>query len=122
MTTDDLFRRGVLLFNRRSYFESHELWEEIWREAEDPDKRFLGALVQIAAALHLRFERGGGRGSRNLLVQSLMTLDEFRPSHRGVDVDRLHGEVQSYAERLEEQKGAEAGWLDRWLAPRIRER
>jgi uncharacterized protein len=121
MSADERLREGVILFNRRSYFESHEIWEELWREAEEPEKRFLGALVQIAAALHLRFERGGGRGTRNLLVQSLMILDDFRPRHRGLDLERLHGEVQSYAERLEETKGAEAGWIDRWLAPRIRE-
>lgn len=119
MSETEAFERGVTEFNRRAYFASHEIWEELWRAAEEPDKRFLGTLVQIAAALHLRFERGGGRGTRNLLVQSLMVLEDFRPSHRGVDVARLHREVQSYAERLEDQKGKEAGWLDRWLAPRI---
>lgn len=74
----------------------------------------------MATALHLRFERGGGRGTRNLLVQALMALEDFRPSHAGIDVAQLHSELQSYTERVEEQKGAEAGWLDRWLVPRIR--
>jgi predicted metal-dependent hydrolase len=117
---DDL-QRGVVLFNRRAYFESHEVWEELWRGADEADKKFLGALIQIATALHLRFERGGGRGTRNLLVQALMALEDFRPSFAGIDVELLHGELQSYAERVEEQKGAEAGWLDRWLVPRIRD-
>jgi predicted metal-dependent hydrolase len=96
------------------------VWEELWRGAEDPEKKFLAALIQIATALHLRFERGGGRGTRNLLVQALMALEDFRPSYSGVDVERLHSELESYAERVEEQKGEEAGWLDRWLVPRIR--
>jgi len=116
----DAFARGVVLFNRRAYFESHEVWEEIWQVADERDKKFLGALIQIAAALHLRFQRGGGRGTRNLLVQALTTLEDFRPRHYGIDVDALYKELADYAERVEEKKGKEAGWLDRWLAPRIR--
>ena len=114
------FRKAVMLFNRRAYFESHEVWEDIWLVAEKRDKEFLGALIQIAAALHLRFARGGGRGTRNLLVQALTTLEEYPPQFYGVDVERLRGELSVYAERVEEKKGSEAGWLDRWLAPRIR--
>lgn len=114
------FRRAVVLFNRRAYFESHEVWEDLWRVAEERDKKFLGALIQIAAALHLRFERGGGRGSRNLLVQAVTALEEYPPQFHGVDVARLLGELVTYAERVEEKKGREATWLDRWLAPRIR--
>jgi len=114
------FDKGVTLFNRRAYFESHEAWEELWRSAGERDKKFLGALIQMAAALHLRFERGGGRGTRNLLVQALAALEDYRPEHLGIDVERLYGELATYAERVEARKEAEAGWLDRWLAPRIK--
>jgi predicted metal-dependent hydrolase len=117
---DDRFKEGVALFNRRAYFESHETWETLWQTAEERDKKFLGALIQVAAALHLRFERGAGRGTRNLLVQALATLEDYRPSHLGVDVARLHAEIAAYAERVEEKKESEAGWFDRFLAPRIR--
>jgi predicted metal-dependent hydrolase len=114
------FERGVLLFNRRAYFESHEAWEALWQTVEKRDKTFLGALIQIAAALHLRFARGGGRGTRNLLVQALTTLEDFRPEYHGVDVERLHTELEGYTERVEERKEAQAGRLERWLAPKIR--
>jgi predicted metal-dependent hydrolase len=112
--------RGIALFNRRSYFESHEVWEDLWRVAGERDKKFLGALIQMAAALHLYFERGGGRGTRNLLVQAMTVLEDYRPAHLGVDVERLYGELVTYAERVEARKETEAGWLDRWIAPRIR--
>jgi len=116
----EALERGVVLFNRRDYFAAHEAWEELWLHAEEREKAFLGALIQMAAALHLRFERGGGRGTRNLLVQALTTLEGYRPSFSGVDVERLYGELSTYTERVEEKKETEAGWLDRWLAPRIR--
>ena len=117
---NERFVEGVVLFNRRAYFESHEVWEVLWLVAEERDKKFLGALIQIAAGLHLRFERGGGRGTRNLLVQALTVLEDYRPRHVGVDVDRLYAELATYAERVEEKKETSAGWLDRFLVPRIR--
>jgi predicted metal-dependent hydrolase len=120
MTDPGDFEKGVLLFNRGAYFESHEAWEALWQAAEERDKTFLGALIQIAAALHLRFSRGAGRGTRNLLVQALTTLEDFRPAYHGVDVERLHSEVEGYTERVEEHKEAQAGRLERWLAPKIR--
>ena len=120
MTDPGDFEKGVLLFNRGAYFESHEGWEALWQAAEERDKTFLGALIQIAAALHLRFSRGGGRGARNLLVQALTTLEDFRPAYHGVDVERLHSELEGYTERVEERKEAPAGRLERWLAPKIR--
>lgn len=116
----ETFERGVALFNRRAYFESHEVWEDLWRDAKEREKKFIGALIQMAAALHLRFERSGGRGTRNLLVQALTALEDFRPTYHGVDVERLYAEVATYAERVEAGKETEAGWLDRWLAPKIR--
>src|SRR6185503_875528 len=30
--------RGVTLFNRRAYFESHEVWEDLWQESEERAK------------------------------------------------------------------------------------
>ncbi len=118
--SDERFAEGIRRFNRRDYFAAHESWEALWVEAGEADKKFLGALIQIAAGLHLRFERGGGRGTRNLLVQALTALEDFRPRHGGIDVERLHGELDTYAQRVEERKQTTAGWLDRFLAPRIR--
>jgi predicted metal-dependent hydrolase len=43
---------GRAAFNRGAYFEAHELWEEIWRDLEGADRRFVQGLIQIAAGLH----------------------------------------------------------------------
>jgi len=36
--------RGVTLFNRRAYFESHEVWEDLWQESEERAKALLSRL------------------------------------------------------------------------------
>ena len=53
-------------------------------------------------------------------MQALTALEDYRPTHHGVDVERLYAELAAYTERVEQRKESEAGWLDRWLAPKIR--
>ena len=69
--------RGVRLFNLGRYLAAHEIWEAAWRDAADEDRRFLEALVQLAAGLHLRTRRAGTRGAEHLLSQALATLEDF---------------------------------------------
>ena len=120
---DEVVGSGVEHFNHRRYFEAHEVWEGRLQESEDVrERKFLEAMIQVAAALHLRFQRGGGRGTRNLFFQALVALEDFRPAFGGIDMERFHDELSEYAERVVEQKGKPAGWIDRFLAPRLHRR
>jgi predicted metal-dependent hydrolase len=115
---DDRLGRGIDLFNRRDFFASHELFEELWREAADEDRPLYEALVQLATAFHLRFNRGGQRGTVNLLTQALLRLDDLRPAARGIDTAVLYEEVSGYVERLRAEPG-ESTWFERFRVPRI---
>ncbi len=44
--------QGRAAFNRRQYFEAHELWEEAWRELDGRERTLVQGLIQIAAGLH----------------------------------------------------------------------
>src|SRR5215475_162846 len=77
---------------------THEIWEAAWAHATGEDRSFLEALVQLAAGLHLRTRRGGTRGAEHLLSQALATLEDFQPTHRGLDVERLVREFGTYVE------------------------
>jgi len=98
MKTD--IERAIEVFNRGEYFDAAEAFEHALVVAEPDVKELIGALNRIAAALHLRFERGGYRGSLNLLSQALMTLEDFRPERAGIDIERLCLEVGAFAEEL----------------------
>jgi predicted metal-dependent hydrolase len=92
--------RAIEVFNRGEYFDAAEAFEHALARAEPEVKELIGALNRIAAALHLRFERGGFRGSLNLISQALMTLEDFRPERAGIDIERLCAEVGAFAEEL----------------------
>ena len=58
---DELFRRGVALFNGVRYWHAHEAWETLWRAAPDDERDFFQGLIQLAAGL-LHLQRRNRRG------------------------------------------------------------
>ncbi|GGJ50771.1 DUF309 domain-containing protein [Deinococcus roseus] len=54
----EALKAGIRLFNARQYWEAHEAWEKLWLEAEGDQKKFLSALILLAAALHKRWVHG----------------------------------------------------------------
>ena len=91
---------GVAAFNRGEYFDAAELFEKS-AVAIDPDlKDLAGALNRIAAAMHLRFERGGRQATINLLSQAMLTLDDMKPARGGIDTARLFDEIYAFTEEI----------------------
>ncbi|HVN87668.1 MAG TPA: hypothetical protein VMW17_22760 [Candidatus Binatia bacterium] len=111
---------GIERFNRGDYFESQAALESAANASDGADQALAKALLLLAGAMHLYFNRGGGRGVLNLMRQSLVTLDELRPHHLGVRVDELFEAVQAYLDDLEARQGRRPRFIDRWLVPRIR--
>lgn len=46
------FEDAVLLFNRREYFECHDVLESIWLQAEEPARTLVHAILQCAVGFH----------------------------------------------------------------------
>lgn len=72
------FLRGVALFNTGSFFESHEVWEVIWLQAQGEEREFLHALIQSAAAL-VHFQRGNLKGARSVSTRAIGKLEKLPP-------------------------------------------
>src|SRR5215475_10377755 len=93
-------RKGVRLFNHGRYIDAQQVWEAAWRDAPPDERGFLEALVQLGAGLHLRTRRGAGRGAVHLLSQAMVGLDDYQPSHFGVDVTAAITEFTAYVDWL----------------------
>ncbi|WP_333648861.1 hypothetical protein [Candidatus Binatus sp.] len=118
-----------MAFNRGAYFEAAEMFETASHAAgNDNDlKALIAAFNQVAAALHLRFERGGRQASINLMSQAMLALDDMKPARGGVDVERLCVELAAYTEEVraaprDERDGLKHRariFLERRRAPKI---
>jgi hypothetical protein len=126
------FDAAIEAFNRGEYFDAAEKFELATRSADKDGelKDLASALNRIAAALHLRFERGGRQSSINLLSQAMLALDDMKPARRGIDVERLCAELAAFTEEVRATPRSERDglkhrariFLERRRAPKINRR
>jgi hypothetical protein len=93
-------RAAIQTFNRGDYFAASEQFETVVNGADESIKEVVAALHRIAAGLHLRLARGGRQSAINLFSQAMMSLDELRPSHAGIDTERLYNELSAFTDEL----------------------
>ena len=84
----DPLAEGRRLFDAGRFFEAHEVWEELWREAEGARRELLQGLIQVAAACH-QLERGRRRQAVTLLERGRRHLEAGRAEDAGLDVPAL---------------------------------
>jgi hypothetical protein len=116
------FLAGVTAFNRRDFFSAHEFWEGQWLECHDQSRDFYQGLIQVAVCLY-HFGRGNTRGARKLYFSCRKYLDQYRPSHLGVDVNGLLVQLELCCAEIVLQTGDQqlvpTGQLDPNLLPAI---
>ena len=97
--------KGLELMRAERWFDAHEALEDEWREAPAPERDFLQGLVHVTVAWH-HASRGNANGASRQLMKASRRLGPYAPAHRGVDVDRVLGQVDAAAARID------AGRLD----------
>lgn len=71
----EFVREGMRLYNAGRYWEAHEAWERVWREAPPDERAVWQGLIQAAAAM-LHRERDNAHGVR---VQGEAALARLAP-------------------------------------------
>jgi uncharacterized protein len=100
--TERLFREGLSLFNTAHFFEAHEVLEDVWRAAPEPDRKFLQGLIQIAVGLH-HYSTGNVVGCQSLLKRGLGNLARYPDLHFGLELASFRDEVEQWRSALEAQ-------------------
>lgn len=90
-----LYQKGLEAFNSRQFFEAHELWEDVWRETPEPDKKFLQGLIQVAAAFH-HHSRTNLLGMQRQLQAGLLKLDAFPEVYGELEIEPLRDAVRGW--------------------------
>ena len=83
------------------WFDAHEAFEEEWREAPAAERDFLQGLVHVTVAWH-HAAKGNRPGASRQLAKAARRLGPYAPSHRGVDVARVLGQVEAASARVDE--------------------
>ena len=89
---DALFKKGIVAYNKREFFDAHEYWEELWLDYQLNDAKFIQGLIQIAVS-YFHFFNQNLNGARSMIKKSLNNLNGFI-LERGIDVIKLKSDVQ----------------------------
>jgi len=76
---------GVLLFNDGDFFEAHEVWEDLWAESYDLERKFYQGLIQAAVGL-CHFGNGNLGGAVKLFHTSKAYMGPCGSPFLGLDV------------------------------------
>ena len=95
----DLYRRGIQLFNERNFFDAHEAWEDVWRETNGREKKFLQGLIQVAVAFH-HHSTGNVVGACSLFERARKNLIAYPETFHGISITTLTESVAAWRHSL----------------------
>jgi hypothetical protein len=90
--------RGIELFNRREFFECHEVLETEWTRARGARRLFLQALIHLAVGFH-HHQQGNCDGRDRQLDKGLGKLAGYLPTYEGIDTAGLYERTIAWRER-----------------------
>ena len=106
---DPRYVAGAAHFNRREFFEAHEIWEDLWQDTAGPDRRFYQGLIQAAVAVY-HADNGNARGARRLFHSARRYMAAYPPVHLGLDVPAFwHAMERALADVLADPAPPAAG-------------
>lgn len=116
---DERFHRGIAEFNRRYFFEAHDILEDLWHEYREDDRLFLQGLIQIAVGCH-HLENRNFKGAQSQFTKALSKLEPYLPNHQHILVEPLLKSVERCLEVIEEAERESSVAIDESLLPTIK--
>jgi uncharacterized protein len=89
----------IELFNTKSFFEAHEVLEDLWIESEGEVKDFYKGLIQCAVAF-VHLQRSNLRGAKKVYGTSSKYLERYLPDYEGIYTEKLLSEVTEFFETV----------------------
>lgn len=115
---DPRYLEGLRLYREGRYWDSHEEWEALWREATGVARHFFQGLIQLDAAL-IHTQRGHWGGVANLLARALAHLDRCPDRFLDLDVAALRRRMRRYREEVLALKEGRKQTFDWSLKPHL---
>ena len=82
---DSRFEAGIKLFNSCQWYQSHDIFEEIWHETGGPERQILQGILQVAVA-QVHLENGNKNGATILYGEVLGRLKRSQLDNLGLDI------------------------------------
>ncbi|MBX7246133.1 MAG: DUF309 domain-containing protein [Candidatus Sumerlaeaceae bacterium] len=97
-TYDDRYLEYFAFFNRREFWQCHEVLEDLWHDCASGERYFYQGLIQFAAAFHLLWRRNM-RGFERLLSLASLHLEPYPALHHGLDLGVVRQSIDYWSQR-----------------------
>ena len=97
--TEGALAEGLNHYHAGQFFAAHESWESVWLVAQEPEKMFLQALIQVTAAFH-HLQRDNSLGASRLLERALVRLDHYPATFCSISVTELCDDIREWQRAL----------------------
>lgn len=84
----ELFNNGIRAYNNKQFYDAHEYWEDLWNDYKLDDSLFIQGLIQLTVG-YFHITNCNLKGARSMLIKCTPKLEEYRPSHRGLNIDNI---------------------------------
>ena len=99
-TNDSRFEIGMKLFNSCQWYQSHDVFEEIWHETGGTERHLIQGILQVAVA-QVHLENRNLNGATILYGEALGRLKRFHLANFGLDIEGLSNCVSRRLEFLQ---------------------
>ena len=89
-------QQGLDLFNRREFYEAHEIWEDAWMESQMDERHLLQGLIQVAAGFY-KLQSGMPTGTVKLFEKAVAHLTVLPADFHGLDLAGLLASVATWS-------------------------
>jgi hypothetical protein len=115
---NDLFLQGVVEFNRRNFFEAHDVWEELWCDTRDERRLFFQGLIQTAVGFY-HLSNNNVKGATSQLEKGLQKLNHYPTLYHGIKLEQLREQTRLCREQAEALRRQEKPIFDERQIPVI---
>lgn len=116
--SDDQFKQGIDEFNRGCFFECHDTLEDLWHGTRGKDRSFLQGLIQVSVGFY-HFFNCNYKGAASQFTRGLGKLEDYRPLHRGVELEMFTKQVVGWLAMAEKGLAGELIDVDDSKVPKI---
>ena len=109
---------AISLFNRRYYWETHEVLEKLWLNENGPPKLFYQGVIQAAASLY-HVLNSNPKGLIKLAQDSIDKLKKYSPYYHSIPVDPLVESLETYIQQAKDIMGGIRTGFDYDRLPQI---
>jgi len=85
----------IRLFNEQSFFEAHEVLEELWLVTDGEQKLFYQGLIQCAVSL-AHWKKSNSRGANQVGIRSFSILEKYGARRDKIQLDELVSDCQGF--------------------------